>query len=93
MQPISYCPTFELLITFLCYNTFSEYSYTYILIYEFISLGEISRSGIVGYFLEFCQISLSRKIILRGCYKKMLFLYTFPKTVSIKFYNLCQFDR
>lgn len=64
-----------------------------ILKHAFISLGQISRNGSVGSFVEVYQISLSRKDITRSYYKKTLFLYTFPKPMSAKLCRLCPSDR
>ena len=75
------------------YCMLNEYSYIYILEYVFISLGYISRSGIVGSFVEFYQVSFPGKVIIRNYYKKKLFRYTFPKLVSIHLSGLCQSER
>lgn len=75
------------------YCVLNEYSYIYILEYVLISLGYISRGGIFGSFVEFYQVSFPGKAIIKNDYKKKLFIYTFPKLVSINLCGLCQSER
>lgn len=81
MNLVPYCQIFSVAYNFLVLHIFNEYSYTCMLEY---------RSRIVGSFVAFCQISLHK--IYKKLYKKMLFLYTFPKLGANNICNL-QSDR